>query len=230
MPLVRTAATLIAAILLALLPLGRASAAGEKSELVSGRDPRAKPIRDAIRGLMEPLAAGDNATAALHFAGRNADLELLRAYEKAIDAERRAAVLMDKQFGPDPQRLPGRITWGVGAWGKSFDHNSVTFWGNEASCSAGGPLGEGIELIRVNSVWKVRSLASPPQTPEQHLKRLAAYTPKVEAVAAGVRKGTIGSADEAMKALGEAAGSLYPKEPAADEKSADEKSPATRGG
>jgi len=186
----------------AVLPLASPSASGE--EMLAGKDPAAKPFLDAIHAVTEPIAAGDADKAEAHFAGDKTDLELLRAYIKTVAAEKLMEAALDKNFGADPNRPGPAVSGGVKSWGAAFDYNSIFVRDKHASCSASGPLGVGIEFQQVDGVWKVSSLASRPETPEEHIQRLAGYRPKIEAITTGINDGTIKSADDAIAALEDA--------------------------
>jgi hypothetical protein len=188
---------------LAVLPLaGGLSASG--AEMLTGKDPAAKPFLDAIHAVMEPIAAGEADKAEAHFAGDETDLELLRAYIKTVAAEKLMEAALDKKFGADRDRPGPAVKAGVEGWGAGFDYNSIFVRDKHASCSASGPLGVGIEFQQVDGVWKVSSLASRPETAEEHIKRLAVYRPKIEAITAGISNGTVASADDAIGAIEDA--------------------------
>jgi hypothetical protein len=179
--------------------------------LIEGTDARAEPFKKAVAALSKDIAAGSLDQAKGDYAGTGADLELLKAYVDGVNAVKGLHAAVDAKFGADPKREIRGLDTGVARMGV-HDFNTVIFYDDPdlASSSADSPLGVGIEFRRVGGAWKVRSLASKPNTPEEHIKRLKAYTEAVNAVKAKVERGAYANANAAAGAAEEAVSLLWP--------------------
>jgi hypothetical protein len=165
-------------------------------DLVEGSDPKVKPIKQTVAALVEQIEAGDFAKAKTFYAGDGADLELLKSYVDNVAAAKAMRIAMNAKFGADAaQNLPG-IDTQVARMG-IYDFDTVIFNDDpdRASSSADSPLGVGLEFERVGGEWKVLSLASAPNTPEQHLARLEKYRSAVQGITKKLNSGEYANAD-----------------------------------
>jgi hypothetical protein len=179
--------------------------------LIEGSDARAEPFKKAVAALSKDIAAGSLDKAKADYAGTGADLDLLKAYVDGVNAMKALRAAVDAKFGADPKREVRGLDTGVARMGV-HDFNTVVFEDDPelASTSADSPLGVGIEFRKVGGTWKVLSLASKPNTPEMHIKRLKAYTEAVKAVKAKVERGAYQNVATAAAAAEEAVSLLWP--------------------
>lgn len=147
------------------------------------------PIRKALESIAREIASGNLDKAKAHFAGENADLELLEVYIKCVKAERALVDAVAKMF-PDRQNDYGGY---IRVWGRifttPFDVSRVTFIANSASCDISGPIGIGFDFKQVEGKWKVWSLTFAPNKTEDHTKALTTYASKIESISQDVGKG-----------------------------------------
>ena len=176
------------------------SAAGD---LVPGSDARAKPVKDALAALVKQIGDGDLEKAKAEYVGDKADLELLKAYVDGVAAAKAMRAAIRSKLGDHPNERVEGLDEAVARMAV-HDFNSVIFPDapDRASSSADSPLGVGIEFKRVNGNWKVLSLASRPNTPEQHLARLRQYALAVQAITDKINSGAYHDFGTAAKAAG----------------------------
>jgi len=182
------------------------------NRLIEGNDPEAEPFKKAVAALVEAMGTGSLEKARAQYVGEGADLDLLKAYIDSINASKAVRAAVDAKFGADPKRKLIAMDDAI-ARTAVHDFNTVIFDDgdrNAASSSADSPLGVGIEFKKVNGEWKVRSLASEPNKPDEHTARLKAYTDALNAVTAKVKAGGYASAADAVRAVREASGKLRP--------------------
>ena len=182
------------------------------NRLIEGNDPEAEPFKKAVAALVEAMGTGSLEKARAQYVGEGADLDLLKAYIDSINASKAVRAAVDAKFGADPKRKLIAMDDAI-ARTAVHDFNTVIFDDgdrNAASSSADSPLGVGIEFKKVNGEWKVRSLASEPNKPDEHTARLKAYTNALNAVTAKVKAGGYASAADAVRAVREASGKLRP--------------------
>jgi hypothetical protein len=193
--------------LLVSAPVLAAPAAG----LIEGSDPRAEPFKKAVATLAKELSSGSLEKAQSAYVGEGADLELLKAYVDGVAAAKAMRAAIDAKFGADPKRRIDALDTAVARM-SVMDSNSVIFYEDPdaASTSADSPLGVGIEFKKVKGEWKVRSLASAPNTPEEHTARLKTYAQSVAAITERINAGKYREVADALGAAGEAASKLWP--------------------
>jgi hypothetical protein len=174
-------------------------------ELIEGSDARAKPFKEAVAALSKEIGTGSLEKAKAVYAGDGADLELLKAYVDGVAAAKNFRAAVDSKFGDDPKRIYPTLDVRISRMSVS-DFNTVFFYDepDAAASSANSPLGVGIEFKRVKGVWQVRSLASKPNTPQEHIGRLAAYTRSLTTITEKTKSGGYASVDEAITAAGTA--------------------------
>ena len=166
--------------------------------LVEGSDPRAKPMKDAVAALVKQITAGDFNKAKSEYAGDKTDLDLLKAYVDAYTATKDMRALLVAKFGDQYKDAIGFDTM-VAKTGV-HDFNTVIFDDtnpDRAASSADTPLGTGIEFKRLAGKWKVLSLASRPNTPEQHLALLRKFTPAIQKITDNLKSGKYKSPEDA---------------------------------
>ncbi|MFI5379706.1 MAG: hypothetical protein ACHRHE_10440 [Tepidisphaerales bacterium] len=179
--------------------------------LVQGSDARAEPMKQALAALVEQIEGGDFDKAKAVYAGDKADVELLKAYVDGVATAKTMRAAMHSKFGDYfKERLPALDT--KVARMAVYDHNSVIFLDDpdRAASSADSPLGVGIEFKRVDGKWKVLSLASAPNTAQEHLARLQKYILTVRAITEKTKSGAYRDAKEAEIAADRAEDLLWP--------------------
>lgn len=188
------------ALVLTLLAMALRSFAGQS--LVEGSDERAKPIKQAVASLVKQIEGGALDKAKAEYAGTGADLDLLKAYVRGVAEAKAMRAALTARFGGHFFDHLDALDAGVARMAVA-DYNTVIFLDdpNRASSSADSPLGVGLEFRRVDGKWKVLSLASAPDTAEEHLKRLKDYTAAVEKVTETAKSGGYASADDAKQAV-----------------------------
>jgi hypothetical protein len=181
------------------------------SELVEGSDPRAEPFKKALAALVKKIDAGDLDGAKALYAGEASDADLLKVYVDGVAAAKAMRAALVAKFGDDPSQSPAGLDVDVARMGV-FDFNTVIFLDDpdRASSSADSPLGVGIEFKQVDGAWKVLSLASKPDTPEQHLARLKTYISAVTAITEKVNSGKYNDLGQAAGAANDAHDQLWP--------------------
>jgi hypothetical protein len=173
--------------------------------LVDGSDPRAKPIKDAVAVLVKQITAGDFDKAKAEYAGEKKDLELLKAYVDAYTATKSMRGQLVAKFGEQYKEPVGFDT--LVEKTAVIDFNSVIFDDKDpdhAAASTDTAMGTGIEFKRVGGKWKVLSLASEPETPEQHLGRLRKYIPAVKQISDKLKSGKYATAEAVDADIGSA--------------------------
>ena len=190
----------------AALALMLSAAAGTPAkELIEASNPRAEPFKRAVAALDKAIASGSLEKAKAEYVGDGADLELLSQYVRGFAAAKAMRAAIEAKSGKHEQPNLRAMDASVAQMGV-HDFNSVIFDDDpdRAGSSADTPLGVGIEFKRVKGEWKVLSLASRPDTPEQHIKRLKSYIEAVEAITAKVKADGYAKPDDAIAAANEA--------------------------
>ena len=199
----------VCAMLVGIFIVGSRSIAGD---LVEGSDDRAKPMKQALAALIKEIDGGDFEKAKALYAGSGADLDLLKAYVDGVATAKTMRAAMQAKFGDHLKRPLAGLDSDVTRMAVC-DFNSVIFLDDpdRASSSANSPLGVGIEFKRVGGDWKVLSLASAPDSAEEHLTRLKNYITAVGTIAENLKSGAYNTPQDAAKAADEARRQLWPE-------------------
>lgn len=180
---------------------------------IQGSNPRAEPIKQALAALVKGIESGDFEKAKAVYAGDKADLDLLKVYVDGVAAAKDMRAAIRSKFGDHPGERVAGFDEAVARMAVK-DFNTVLFLDDpdRAASSADSPLGVGFEFKRVNGKWEVLSLASRPNTPQQHIARVQKYIGAVKTITDKVNSGAYHDFRDAAKAASEAGDLLWPIE------------------